>query len=818
MEVQDDDDHLIGDEYPNPAGVESDPDLRIAVVEEFHHTPAVLLPALNVITYPYYVENFGSASLNNLPRETLHALIHEMQNWSNHILTMIASKSLTLGYLENFFQQSLNPQLVTYEHVVCLISKHMASCLYIFRAFKQLGICQDPEHGETCSVANCIHCNTCSDFAKLSARVCYTVTVLKTELVCWLRANQQLGIRSGGEDNSDVVAISQTLDFESGDFSAAQRLILTMLQALKLSNYKRYQGSVYQEIYLVLVMDLDGNETVLRTNEYVRDVHRYVNYKVMSHYSTHSWEPHSDVKDYVYRMCDKGVDFQSFMDLTKIGIGCVASYLTSCVDHDFPELVPQRMCRSFPNGVLDLNREDFYVFSLHSNEIPGDMVCTRHYETPFPYHHLFATEWFDVPTPCFNKILRDQKLNHHVRFIFFAFLGRLLYPLQHSDNWQVILFIKGVASSGKSTIGNVAKAFYKPEDVAIMSSNIEGKFGLDAIVDKLLYICFEVTKSWGLPRSDFQSIIVGEGVSIAGKHKTARTVEWNVPGLLLGNELGPWEDSGGSMVRRLLVVEFNHKIFHVDTEMDKKLAIELPAIIYKSFLAYHILRKKCQSKSIWEILPKYFTKIQKEIAIATNPIKEFLMEEDEVTFHPSLEVARTTFDARLRTFLASRHTVLPRGRIDDALKDYKEITIERKFGLIEGRRHHGVFLLGIGLKNSKETQDLEAQIHDDSVTIQEPDTPDGNQMDEEQKETMREDQTSTATALVTARFTCQIQESPTPNHMVVYTHAGPPTTDKSNNTRPPPPPTHRPMSSVVSTPLPQQQQDVSSQEIGFQIL
>jgi hypothetical protein len=293
----------------------------------------------------------------------------------------------------------------------------------------------------------------------------------------------------------------------------------------------------------------------------------------------------------------------------------------------------------------------------------------------------------------------------------YAFLGRLLHPLQELDNWQVIFFIKGVAQSGKSTIGNVAKWFYKPEDVAVLSSNIEAKFGLDAIADKLLFICFEVTRSWNLPRSEFQSIICAEAVSIAGKHKTARTIDrWEVPGLLIGNELANWFDSGGSIARRLVVAEMRYKVSKVDTELDKKLRQELPALIYKSKLAYELVRRQCGTRSIWELLPRFFTDIQAKIAIATNPITQFLNDVDKVVLREDLETARLTFEQELREYIntQTKHIAVSPQDIESKLTELG-IDMVIKVGVIDGRRHQGVYLKGIGLKSQMRPDQLDEQ-------------------------------------------------------------------------------------------------------------
>ena len=58
---------------------------------------------------------------------------------------------------------------------------------------------------------------------------------------------------------------------------------------------------------------------------------------------------------------------------------------------------------------------------------------------------------------------------------------------------QVIPYFKGVASSGKSTIVmRVCRGLYEPADVGVMSNNIERKFGLSALADKLLFVGPEI--------------------------------------------------------------------------------------------------------------------------------------------------------------------------------------------------------------------------------------------------------------------------------------------------------------------------------------
>ena len=74
----------------------------------------------------------------------------------------------------------------------------------------------------------------------------------------------------------------------------------------------------------------------------------------------------------------------------------------------------------------------------------------------------------------------------------YVFIGRLFFNLGELDNWQVALFLEGVAGSGKSTITKLVKKFYETCDVGVLSNNIEKTFGLSSLKDKLLFLAPEI--------------------------------------------------------------------------------------------------------------------------------------------------------------------------------------------------------------------------------------------------------------------------------------------------------------------------------------
>ena len=115
----------------------------------------------------------------------------------------------------------------------------------------------------------------------------------------------------------------------------------------------------------------------------------------------------------------------------------------------------------------------------------------------------------DLPTPNVDRIFTDQLLQPETMRWIYALLGRLLYETGTHDQWQVLLFFKGIAGSGKSTLAKIMRHVYPPSLVASLSSNVEPRFGLAPLYDKFLVICAEVKRDFGMNQGDLQVFISG---------------------------------------------------------------------------------------------------------------------------------------------------------------------------------------------------------------------------------------------------------------------------------------------------------------------
>lgn len=394
---------------------------------------------------------------------------------------------------------------------------------------------------------------------------------------------------------------------EEDERTPYQRLLLYLLNELKRQGMKRYKGQCCKQI-------------------------------VCGPYLTRAWKPVMEIDEFVYLFTQKEDKYDMWKNLTKSAGNVKESinHLTNCKDVQFPEIKKDRHVWSFRNGLFVGKEWDasakkyttrFYPYGSPEFEtLDPTIVACKFFDQDFD--HFENVHWKDIPTPHMHKVLEYQKFPENVCDWIYVFGGRLCFDVNELDAWQCIPFLKGIARSGKSTlITKVFKRFYDPEDVRTLSNNIEKKFGLWSIHDGLMFISPEVKGDLSLEQAEFQSMVSGEDVSIARKNQKALSKQWNVPGILAGNEVPNWRDNSGSVQRRVVTVNFSRQVAEADPHLEDKLDEELPAILCKCVKAYVEYASKYSDQDIWNVLPKYFKDVQKQIGVVTNTLLNFLESE-----------------------------------------------------------------------------------------------------------------------------------------------------------------------------------------------
>lgn len=266
----------------------------------------------------------------------------------------------------------------------------------------------------------------------------------------------------------------------------------------------------------------------------------------------------------------------------------------------------------------------------YTAEVPtSEDVAVKYFDQPFRFEITPATEAVFDPSairlPELELIMESQLLTKDTQMWMVLMLCRLFFPVGF-DRWQVALFIKGIAGSGKSTIAQIIRHFYPPQKVTTLASNIEAKFGLSAIYKGLVCICAEVREDFGLDQADWQSAVSGEEVQIAIKNKTAIPHKWDTPLLLLGNELPNYRNNSGSVDRRIFMIEFRKRVFNSDPKLFDKFLKNIDLFQRKGVALYHATLRECGDKDIWaaNVVGEQLTLFRQSMKQATDMLLAFL--------------------------------------------------------------------------------------------------------------------------------------------------------------------------------------------------
>jgi len=212
------------------------------------------------------------------------------------------------------------------------------------------------------------------------------------------------------------------------------------------------------------------------------------------------------------------------------------------------------------------------------------------------------------------------------------------------DGNQRFLLGDFTVTHNSTIIEHVIKQIYETADVGVLSNNIERKFGLSALHDKIIFIAPEVKEDFCLEQAELQSIVSGESIQINIKHKQAITIKWHTPGAFSGNEVPKYTDNSGSITRRFAIFPFNYKIKKGDgdSKLSSKLHSELSHIIQACNKGYLKTVAEHGSAGIWDILPEEFKISQSAMAENTNSLINF-MKSGKLVFGKDLYIREKVF-------------------------------------------------------------------------------------------------------------------------------------------------------------------------------
>lgn len=268
-----------------------------------------------------------------------------------------------------------------------------------------------------------------------------------------------------------------------------------------------------------------------------------------------------------------------------------------------------------------------------------------------------------------------------------------------SENFQVVPYDFGAASSGKSTMIGVIGRIYPSENMYTMVEGAQEKeFGLGMIFREGIYtlVINETQGQLPLPYSQFLAIVSGDPGTAPRKNDTTLSVQMLTPATLSGNDIAPLPDTQGQGTRRLVGFHHQHSVFAGDPGYDAQLGTKIermhPLIMLCAYKCY--LQKVDQwgdrgipdaalSPSLLFTRHKMFEKL--------NPLHVFMLSHNVViSSHPLVRVPFEQFvqayRERMRNFKAP---------VDPLSHTFKRLGVK----YVEDMREGNCVFNGVSYKN-----------------------------------------------------------------------------------------------------------------------
>jgi phage/plasmid-associated DNA primase len=294
-------------------------------------------------------------------------------------------------------------------------------------------------------------------------------------------------------------------------------------------------------------------------------------------------------------------------------------FLETIDNTKFPIVKASKRYLGFRNGLFDLKEEKFIFY----NQLNTDV---------FPRHYIGQDYDEDaMNTPLFDNLIKYQLSSDTYSYLL-AFMGRMFYEVGEKDEWQIAPLIKGDSGTGKSTVLGVISSMFSSDRIGSIGSNLERTFGLQSNYDKDILLIHELSSEMSsrLGSDLFKKMICGEEVSIPIKNKTAEMINWSAPIFMCGNAHLSYEDTQGSISRRIAIFKFDNYVEKKDSFLKSKIVREeLASLIAKCFHEYRQLREKMGDKSFWECCPEYFHDNTDEAKQETDYLYRFLTMDPE---------------------------------------------------------------------------------------------------------------------------------------------------------------------------------------------
>jgi hypothetical protein len=403
---------------------------------------------------------------------------------------------------------------------------------------------------------------------------------------------------------------------------------LSFFQEIDTSKLKKHQQLLhyyYREAFKnhyrkeddsILKMRYNKNGEFVYAYEYVMDICDFVFQNIFPIEQNHYW----------------------FQCLTERG-NCAAmctTILTNVKSEWLPQLERNRNVHSFQNGlfIISLNKF-FYLKKIPGKawvgDLTGNIVAIKYHDQQFDevamcteMEQYSVSTYMAIRMDSVHQIFSTQEFNMNERRWILGFLGRLLHQLGAFDHWTIHLWFLGIGGTGKSSLLRLLASLLEARDVGYLNNTLQKTFALEGIYETLMYLALDIDQNFGLDQATFQSMVVGEEVSVIRKYKRPLTVAWGCPGAFASNNLPKWTDNGGQITRRLVIVEFLRTVHNGDPNLFEKCLKQKDRFLKVITASYFDLVETYSDCNIKEAMPKKFKDSEKKALMQLNALISFI--------------------------------------------------------------------------------------------------------------------------------------------------------------------------------------------------
>jgi hypothetical protein len=246
-----------------------------------------------------------------------------------------------------------------------------------------------------------------------------------------------------GKEKTTKAEMFRYSEMDYDNLSACQSLMLYLLEQLQRKEYRRYvvedKGMCYQKIY-------NGKG-----------------------HDTHAWKPAMTIKNFVIDLTRKELNANMWKNRTsaKENTNFVTRELTECLAPEFEDLSKDRHIFSFNNGVYitkikadEDDEEKIWIDQWipfegpEAKKIGASVVSSKYIDLTFEdcSEKNGYDDWFDIikkNCPSFTNVMEYQQWPEDVQRWLCILMGRMLYNIGELDDWQVYIFLLGMAGTGK---------------------------------------------------------------------------------------------------------------------------------------------------------------------------------------------------------------------------------------------------------------------------------------------------------------------------------------------------------------------------------